>query len=267
MKKLLSNPGTYIIALILLWFVCLLNACQKSEQPQQLRIIEVDSFAVPSYSAARGGVKGKPKPQPEDTVIVTPPPIPAGQGVLIYINMDGQMVNDVNWYSQEVTQQPFYAPPADLTADQKQVVVSDAVRAFDKWKVTVTTDRFVYQNSMLPKINIIVTPYTFKPGGSGFAFVGSMFYGTPEIAFVFTEQLFNYDLYIGKIVTHEAGHTIGLRHQTTYNPDCTLYSRYAEGAKMGAHWSTEGVWKYGTTYACNVYQDDEKVMTEKIGLR
>lgn len=253
-------------------------SCTKTGERVKV-VTQDDSYLVPTKEqfhsdvadaaaeSAKGANKGKPTKPP-----VPPPPPPPSNGVkIICANFSGMWIardsrND-DWAWQVGDGSGFYAAPSNLTLAQQDTVLADLRASYAPYNVYITTDTNLYKASTGWKQEVIITPTTFKNTGSGTSFIGSGSYPYHPVNFVFEDQLFRYGLYVGKIATHEVGHAAGLYHQSTYNPDCTLYSTYADGAKMGAHWSTVGIWKYGTSNCCTCYQDDNSILTSTLGLK
>jgi hypothetical protein len=252
-----------------------ITSCQKSNDviaentpviPEHLRstsptTCEYDSDALlRNLDAANAPVvagKGKPIKPPTGTTT-------SGTSC-IYIDFDGQTVNSTNWNGGQTIQ----CAPAALTADQKAQVVNEVAALYAAYKVTVTDNETVYNSAnSARRIRIIVTPTSSWYGGvSGISYTGSFSWGTGVPAFVFSDRLYNGPHYIAEIVAHEAGHTLGLRHQSEYNTDCTLKLTYRMGVVMGnSLYVPQGAWINGTTYNCNTFQDDHQVLSSLLGL-
>lgn len=110
------------------------------------------------------------------------------------------------------------------------------------------------------KQNVIVTNQVASTSEAGFAHLGSIWYGTwtDMPAYVYSGKL-SISRIAGTLV-HEIGHTIGLRHQSTWSTDCRLTATYAPGAWMGFPDSTSR-WVSGkTNEGCNVLQNDSLML-------
>lgn len=250
-----------------------ISSCQKSTEtiaenspviPEHLRathptVCEYDSDALlRNFDAANASTaKGKPiKNQPNTS----------GSGYsCIYIDFDGEQVRSSYWNGG----QTLNCDPAALNADQKAQVVNEVAALYAAYKVTVTDNETVYNNAnSARRIRVVVTPTSYWYGGvSGISYVGSFSWGNGTPAFVFSDKLYNGPHYIAEIVAHEAGHTLGLRHQSEYNADCSLAYTYKMGVVMGnSLYVPQGAWINGTTYTCNTFQDDHQMLTSVLGL-
>jgi hypothetical protein len=147
---------------------------------------------------------------------------------------DGDTVTNSNWN----TAGPIYATPANLTEDQELAVINRFRDAYAAFNVSFTTDKSVYLSSSPDKRGKIIFTENdswycnISPCAGGVSFVGS--FGSDTPAFVFTTAL-GYSTYlIGESGIHEGGHTVGLRHQSVYDPTtCNLIDEYKIGVTMG----------------------------------
>jgi hypothetical protein len=65
------------------------------------------------------------------------------------------------------------------------------------------------------------------------SYVGSFTWGDDTPGWVFSGLLNNNIKYIAEAVSHEAGHTLGLQHQSNYDAECTKTSEYGQGQGTG----------------------------------
>lgn len=255
-----------------------ITSCQKSTEtiaentpttPEHLRVTspticgyDADALLRNFDVANTSSAKGRPK---------NPPTIPGGGTTTpgsyscIYIDFDGQVINSTSWNSG----QTLNCAAAELGADQKAQVLTEVAAMYAAYKVTVTDNESVYNNANAARrIRIIVTPTSsWYAGVSGISYVGSFSWGTGVPGFVFSDRLFNGPHYIAEIVSHEAGHTLGLRHQSEYNADCSLKYTYKMGVVMGnSLYVPQGAWINGTTTSCNTFQNDHQMLSAVLGL-
>lgn len=257
----------------LLIILLLLAACSKPApitEPDypvtRNLVIEQDTMKPVIIAAARGGIKGKP-PKPT-TPPYEPPTPPTGTGYsCILIDFNGQNVLS-QWWNNGAA---FNCAPSGLTDVQQAQVLSEARALYAAYNVTITTSEDVYNGAnQFKRMRVIVTTTSAWAGQgfSGIAYTGSMTWGDNTPAFVFSDRLYFLEHFVAEITAHEAGHTVGLSHQTEYDNNCNLVSRYKNGAVMGNSMnSVQGQWIYGTTYACNAFQDDNAVLASVLSLR
>lgn len=121
---------------------------------------------------------------------------------------------------------------ANITLIWKRI--SEDYRPFD---VNITTDSVRFNNAAPNKrIRVIITPTSAWYGSAGgVAYVGSFAWGgTPGTpCWVFENQLGNNTKSIAEAAAHEVGHTLTLRHQSTYNSSCTKTNEYNPGLGTG----------------------------------
>ena len=69
----------------------------------------------------------------------------------------------------------------------------------------------------------------FKQDAGGVAPLGAFFNSAPNTGFVFSDDAFGDISYLTQAIAHEAGHTFGLRHQSTFTPEGSLDQEYNPG--------------------------------------
>jgi hypothetical protein len=104
------------------------------------------------------------------------------------------------------------------------------------------------------------------------AYTGSFTWGDNTPCFVFTALLNNNVKFISEAVSHEAGHTLGLRHQAAYDANCTKTSDYHYGTGSGeigwapimgvGYYQNLTQWHNGPNpYGCTNTQDDLSIIS------
>lgn len=213
---------------------------------------------------APGGKKGKPvKPGTEPPP--PPPPVPptTTEGV-IYINFFGKTISNTMWN----TMGTLTVQDAGLAQVEIDQITNEVKAHFPAYNVRVTLDKAVYDAAPLGhKIEIIVTEdYQWYGQAGGVAYINSYFWSDGSPAFVFSLLLGYNPHYIAEAVSHEAGHTLGLEHQT----DCVNGSvtvSYSYGKTMGNSYSVPiGLWVIGTNPFCT-QQNDMNILQASLGLR
>ncbi len=263
--------------------VCLIvfASCQKTADVDATFAAQTEkTVSVCTYDAENllaNSKRRKPNsPKPTDTTTTTTPPptttdptptspTPTGTNYsCILIDFDGQTVSNTLWNSGAT----INCAASGLSSSQITEVLNEVRALYGAYNIYVTYDEAVYNAANpLKRTRVIVTPTSAWYGGvSGVAYTGSFTWGDGTPAFVFSDRLYYTSHYVAEIVAHEAGHTLGLRHQTEYDAYCNLVSRYRNGAVMGNSLnSSQGQWIYGTTTGCNIYQDDNAYLSTMLG--
>lgn len=191
---------------------------------------------------------------------------------VILLDFDGYYVNSPMWNSgvpKQVLPSGLY--PADI-----QTILDSVSKDFSRFNIIVTTDENVYLNSnRLKRMRVVVTTSSeIYPGVAGIAYVGSMFWGDDTPCFVFSNTMSYNALRIRVATSHEAGHTVGLYHQSTYDTNCNLlytYSpcHYPNGPIMGSIGSSciASWWVGPTPNGCTYIQNDTLVLKTNLGIR
>lgn len=153
---------------------------------------------------------------------------------VIYLDFDGQVVSATGWNNGNTVN----ASPSNASANSIRLIwqrMSEDYRPFD---VNITTDslRFINANPT-SRIRVIFTPtyQWYGNGAGGVAFLGSFTWGgypgTP--CWIFESQLGNNSKSMAEAASHEVGHTLSLKHQSTYNSACTKTNEYNPGLGNG----------------------------------
>jgi alpha-tubulin suppressor-like RCC1 family protein len=135
-------------------------------------------------------------------------------GTVLYLDFDGADVTDPDWNGGN----PIYASPSNLGSDQITAVWNRVKEDYWPFNINVTTSENDYLNAAVGhRMRVIITPTdTASPGSGGVAYVGSLIgAGAPYDAFssdvpcwVFNGTIDG----IAEAISHELGHTLGLRH-------------------------------------------------------
>lgn len=212
---------------------------------------------------APGGKKGKPvKPGTEPP----PPPPPVGQSNnIIYINFFGKTVSGTMWN----TSGSFTVQDAGLSNIEIADITNQVMAHYPDYNVTVTLDKAIYDAATIGhKIEVVVTEdWSWYGQAGGVAYINSFFWNDGSPAFVFS-TLLNYNShYIAEAISHEAGHTLGLRHQS----DCTngvVTNQYSNGKTMGvSYYVPIGLWVTGTSSMSCAEQIDQAILKASLGLK
>ena len=203
-------------------------------------------------------------------------PSPAG---VILLDFNGQLVSGTSWNSM-VGGADINCASANLTASDISIIVQRVTNDYSPFNITVTTDETVYNAASIYKRQRVVVTESWEWYGQagGTSFVGSFTTGTNTPCFVFS-SLLNYNLKnIAEACAHEAGHTLGLRHQSTYDANCIKLSEYNIGQGSGeigwapimgnSYYQNLSLWHRGTnSVSCTTIQDDVATIAGVVGYR
>ena len=154
-----------------------------------------------------------------------------GAAPTIYLDFDGQTVQTAYWNGGNA----FYATPYTFTSDQINTMFKMVAEDFRPFQVNITTDSSVYFAAPINRRQrmIVTTNSSWYGNAGGVAYTGSFRWGLEIPAFVFSNLLGNNFKYVAEAISHEAGHTLGLQHQSSYDANCNFISEYNSGAGSG----------------------------------
>ncbi|WP_207512329.1 T9SS type A sorting domain-containing protein [Longitalea luteola] len=187
----------------------------------------------------------------------------------IYLDFDGQYVTGTSWNWGG----PINAQPSGFTTTSMTEIFNRVAEDYRIFNVNITTDSTVYAAAPLKqRMRVIITPtYQWYGSAGGVAMVGSFTWGDNTPCFVFSSLLGNNTKNVAEAASHEAGHTLGLQHQSAYTTACQK-TEYNPGTGSGetswapimgvGYYRNITTWHYGTnTYGCNYYQDDMAIIS------
>ena len=159
----------------------------------------------------------------------------------IYLDFDGHQVNGTSWNVAG----PIDCGASNLSSTQRTEVFHRIAEDYRPFNINITTDSTKYWSAPANKRMRIIFTVTSDWYGSagGVAYVNSFTWGDNTPAFVFT-ALLNYNAKnIAEAGAHEIGHTLGLRHQSSYDKferilvndlfDHSIYSELVIGKAYG----------------------------------
>lgn len=197
----------------------------------------------------------------------TPPP-PATSSPVIFLDFDGHTVTGTGW---NVYASVIQAAPSGLNSDQITDIYNRMAEDYRPFTVNVTTDSTKYWAAPATKRMrvIFTTTSSWYPGqAGGVAYTGSFSSGNNTPCFIFNALLGNNPKYVAEAGSHEAGHTLGLRHQAVWKDDCSqVASSYNYGTGSGetswapimgvGYYKKVTTWHNGPTAAgCNSSQQE-----------
>lgn len=204
----------------------------------------------------------------------TPPPPTANPGVIL-LDFDGHTVSGTPWNYNGA----FVCSPANLSAVAMGSIVDRIENDFAPFYITVTTDEAVYNAANPSRRTRVILTETWEWFGQagGTAFIGSFTWGDNTPCFVFSSLLGYNEKQIAEAASHEAGHTLGLRHQSVYSGS-TLVNEYNYGLGTGeigwapimgcAYNRNMSTWHNGpNNLGYNSYQDDAAIIRNLVGAR
>jgi hypothetical protein len=188
----------------------------------------------------------------------------------VFLDFDGQTVNGTSWnYSG-----PIFAGPSNLNSTQITEVFNRIAEDYRPFNINITTDSTKYfaapANRRMRVVFTITSDWYGAAGGV--SYTNSFTWGDNTPCWVFT-ALLNYNTKnIAEAGAHEAGHTLGLRHQSQYDNNCNKISDYNAGQGSGeigwapimgvGYYQNFTLWNNGANpYGCTNFQDDLSIIT------
>ena len=163
----------------------------------------------------------------------------------------------------------FTVQDAGLAQPEIDYITTQVRAHYPDYNVTITQDPAIYNAAPYGnKIEVVITEdYQWYGQAGGVAYINSFFWTDGSPAFVFS-LLLNYNShYIAEAVAHEAGHTLGLRHQS----DCSngvVTNQYSNGKTMGVSYYVQlGLWVTGTSSLSCAEQCDQCKLQTALGLK
>jgi hypothetical protein len=198
-------------------------------------------------------------------------------GGVIYLDFDGQTVTGTTWNSY-IGGVDIVCAPANMTATEISLAVQRIANDYSPFNITVTTSESVYNAANIYKRTRVIVTESWEWYGQagGVAFLGTFTSGTNTPCFVFSSLLSYNSRYVGEAAAHEAGHTLGLRHQSSYDINCVKTDEYNPGYGEGeigwapimgvSYYQNLSLWHRGTSAAaCTNIQDDEAIISAAVG--
>jgi hypothetical protein len=150
----------------------------------------------------------------------------------VFLDFDGHTVSGTSWNIGG----PIECASANLTSAQISEVYSRVAEDYRPFNINVTTDSTKFWSAPIRqrmRVIITISHSWYGNGAGGIAYLNSFTSGDNTPTFVFS-ALLNYNAKnIAEAASHEVGHTLGLRHQATYDAACSKLSEYNSGIGSG----------------------------------
>ncbi|HVG13394.1 MAG TPA: T9SS type A sorting domain-containing protein [Chitinophagaceae bacterium] len=193
---------------------------------------------------------------------------------VIFLDFDGHLVNGTSWNYNG----PIECGPAGLSTAQITEIYNRIAEDYRPFTVNITTDSTKYLDAPAQKrMRTIFTVSSdwYGNNAGGVAYTGSFTWGDNTPCFIFSALLGYNAKYLAEAGAHESGHTLGLRHQASYDANCNLVSSYNYGTGTGeTSWAPiMGVgynknfttWHNGPNpYGCTNIQKDLDIITSTL---
>ena len=191
---------------------------------------------------------------------------------VIYLDFDGHTVAGTMWN----TNGTFTCNASGLDDAGITEVFNRVAEDFRPFNINITTSEAKYNAAPYNRrIRVVITTSHewYGTGSGGVAYINSFTWGDNSPCFVFS-ALHGFSIKkIAETASHEAGHTLRLRHQSTYNSSCVKTSDYNWGYGTGeigwapimgaAYDQNMSLWNNGpNSLGCNIIQSDLTVITD-----
>lgn len=190
---------------------------------------------------------------------------------VIFLDFNGHALSGTMWNVNGA----FTCNSSGLNDAAITEVFNRVAEDYRPFNINVTTNETKYNTAPFNKRMrvVITTSYEwYSSGAGGVAYLNSFTWGDNTPCFVFSSLLSYNVKNIAEAAAHEAGHTFGLRHQSSYNASCVKISDYNWGQGtgeigwapiMGAGYNQNmTLWNSGpNSLGCNNIQNDLSVIT------
>jgi hypothetical protein len=192
---------------------------------------------------------------------------------VIFLDFDGHTVTGTTWNYWNPNS-PIVCGASTLSNTQIIQIFNRVAEDYRPFNINITTDSTKFLAAPVDqRMRVLLTVSSSWYGSAGgVAIIGSFATGDDTPCFVFTALLNNNVKNIAEAASHEAGHTLGLFHQSSYDANCIKTSDYHYGQGSGEiGWAPiMGVgynrnftlWNNGpNSYGCTSYQKDLDIIT------
>lgn len=190
---------------------------------------------------------------------------------VILLDFNGHAVSGTMWNVHG----PFTCNSSGLSDAAITEVFNRVAEDFRPFNINVTTNETKFNSAPYNKrMRVVITTSNewYGSGAGGVSYINSFTWGDNSPCFVFSALLGYNVKNVAEATSHEAGHTLGLEHQSSYNSACVKLSDYNWGQGtgeigwapiMGAGYNQNmTLWNNGpNSYGCGVIQNDLSVIT------
>ena len=190
---------------------------------------------------------------------------------VIFLDFNGHALSGTMWN----TNGAFTCNSSGLNDAAITEVFNRVAEDYRPFNINVTTNETKYNSAPYNRrMRVVITTSNswYGSGAGGVAYINSFSWGDNTPCFVFSALLGYNTKNIAEAASHEAGHTFGLRHQSSYNSACVKLSDYHWGQGtgeigwapiMGAGYNQNmTLWNSGpNSLGCGVIQNDLSVIT------
>ena len=194
-----------------------------------------------------------------------------GASSVILLDFNGHALSGTMWN----TNGAFTCNSSGLNDAAITEVFNRVAEDYRPFNINVTTNETKYNSAPYNRrMRVVITTSNswYGSGAGGVAYINSFSWGDNTPCFVFSALLGYNTKNIAEAASHEAGHTFGLRHQSSYNSACVKLSDYHWGQGtgeigwapiMGAGYNQNmTLWNSGpNSLGCGVIQNDLSVIT------
>jgi hypothetical protein len=191
---------------------------------------------------------------------------------VILLDFNGHAVSGTMWN----TNGSFNCNSSGLSDASIIQIFNRVAEDYRPFNINITTNETKYNSAPYNKrMRVVITTSNewYGSGAGGVAYINSFTWGDNTPCFVFSALLGYSVKNVAEAASHEAGHTLGLRHQSSYDANCVKISDYNWGYGigeigwapiMGAGYNQNmTLWHNGpNSLGCGVIQDDLSVITK-----
>ena len=144
---------------------------------------------------------------------------------VIFLDFNGHALSGTMWN----TNGAFTCNSSGLNDAPITEVFNRVAEDYRPFNINVTTNETKYNSAPYNRrMRVVITTSNswYGSGAGGVAYINSFSWGDNTPCFVFSALLGYNTKNIAEAASHEAGHTFGLRHQSSYNSACVKLSDY-----------------------------------------